>query len=71
MVEILDVDDHPGFDSGMRSINAFNRTYLIMILPLLTPTVLVLMSNQADDLRDVREVLPEGKTKVPTIWPCQ
>ena len=66
MVEILDEDDLPGLDSGMRSINAFNKNVFYE-----NPTVLVLMLNQADDLRDVREVLPEGKTKVLTIWPCQ
>ena len=36
-----------------------------------TPTVLVSMSNQVDDLRDVKEVLPESKTEILTIWPCQ
>ena len=36
-----------------------------------TPTVLlVLVSNQADNLRDVREVLSEGKTKALSIVPC-
>ena len=73
VVKISDVDDRPDFDSGMRSINAFNKN-VFNNDPFLfyeTPTVLVLMLNQADDLRDVREVLPEGKTKVLTIWPCE
>ena len=73
MVEILDVDNYPGLDSGMRSINTFNKNVFNNDLFLFyeTPTVIVLMSNQVDDLRDVKEVLPEGKTEILTIWPCQ
>ena len=43
-------------DSEMRSINTFNNDPFQFYE---TPTVLV-VSNQADDLRDVRQVLPEG-----------
>ena len=73
MVEILDVDNYPGFDSGMRSINTFNKNVFNNDLFLFyeTPTVIVLMSNQVDDLRDVKEVLPVSKTEILTIWPCQ
>ena len=43
MVESLHVDDHPGFDSGMRSIKAFNNDPFRFNK---NPTV-VLVSNQA------------------------
>jgi hypothetical protein len=55
-----------GFDSGMRSINAFdNDPSTSMRLQQ------YVVSNQADDLRDVRQDLPDSKTEVLSIRPCQ